>query len=163
MVYDWYFLCSFRSSNFNTLNIFLFLILVGCSDGSEEQVFQNEKMVGCDGSFTRSNFRSACADGWHVATASDYFQYGGKTVGPNKDRFVDVAWDSSGRETSLDNWQGYYDCYNSGGWDRLCHTSNCYWVSTSQQCGLHVADNSYGRSYGCHCYSSQKGVICVKN
>ena len=122
-------------------------------------------MVGCDGSFTRSNFRSACADGWHVATASDYFQYGGKTVQPNNVRFIDVAWDSSGRETSLDNYQGYYDCSSSGNWNGLCHTSSCAWVSRGRQCRLSFANHVYGQAYGCHCSSSnsQSGVVCVKD
>ena len=122
-------------------------------------------MVGCDGSFTRSNFRSACADGWHVATASDYFQYGGKTVQPNNNRFVDVAWDSSGRETSMDNQQGYYDCSSSNGWQGVCHWSPCIWYSTNSQSELYFVDHNYGRGYGSHCgyVSWEMGVVCAKN
>ena len=143
---------------------FVFL-LAGCKDESEEQVFQNEKMVGCDGSFTRSTFRSACSEGWHVATASDYHQYGGKTVRPNKKRWIDVAWDSSGRETSLDNYQGYYNSGCGSGWYGLGHASYCFWLSSSSSCGLVFSNMSYGSSYGDRYWNSNpaEGVVCVKN
>merc|ERR1712142_910051 len=135
----------------------------GCSDGSVEQVFQINTMVGCDGSYSRSSFRDACSSGWHVATASDYFKYGGKTVRPTQTRFVDVTWDSSGKETSLDNWQGYYDSSNTGGWDSLSN-SDCIWVSRDEQCTLSFVDHNYGSSYGCHCRgSNSQGVVCVKD
>ena len=136
--------------------------LVGCSDGSDDQIFQENRMVGCDGSYTKSNFRSACSEGWHVATASDYFKYGGKTVVPNKARFVDVTWDSMGKETSLENLQGYYDSSNAGVWDGLRKNNNCKWSSINEQCFLSFVDKEYGKSYGCHCRGSDKqGVICV--
>ena len=143
---------------------FVFL-LAGCKDESEEQVFQNEKMVGCDGSFTRSTFRSACSEGWHVATASDYHQYGGKTVRPNKKRWIDVAWDSSGRETSLDNYLGYYNRHCASNWHGVRHTSNCFWVSCTERCGLAFSNMSYGSSRGGHCNreNEAKGVVCVKD
>jgi len=136
----------------------------GCSDGSVEQVFQINTMVGCDGSYSRSSFRDACSSGWHVATASEYFKYGGKTVRPTQTRFVDVTWDSSGKETSLDNWQGYFDSSNSGGWDSLRKNSDCIWVSRDEQCTLSFVDHNYGSSYGCHCRGSDvQGVVCVKD
>ena len=120
-------------------------------------------MVGCDGSYTISNFRSACSEGWHVATASEYFKYGGKTVVPNQPRFVDVTWDSMGKETSLENLQGYYDSSNSGVWDSLTkRDNNCKWSSINEQCTLSFVDKEYGKSYGCHCRGKDKqGVVCV--
>ena len=136
----------------------------GCSDGSIEQVFQIFKMVGCDGRYTRSSFRLACSSGWHVATASEYFKFGGKTVIPTTRRFVDVTWDSSGKETSLDNWQGYYDSSNSGVWNSISKNSDCLWSSTNEQCTLSFVDKHYGQSYGCHCRgSNSQGVVCVKD
>ena len=123
-------------------------------------------MVGCDGIYTKRNFRSACSVGWHVARASDYFSYGGKTVKPNKPRFVDVTWDSTGKETSLDNWQGYYDRSNSAGWQAVSKSNYCIWMSSdATSCYLSFIDHDYGKAYGCHCSyeSSAKGVICVKD
>jgi len=68
-------------------NIFYLMTIAseGCADGTVEQIFSNV-MVGCDGSYTRYNFRSACSGGWLVATASDYFANGGTSVVPNADR-----------------------------------------------------------------------------
>ena len=136
--------------------------LIGCSDGSDEQVFQTNKMVGCDGSYTRSNFRTACAEGWHVATAAEYFEYGGKKIVPTATRFVDVTWDSMGREISLDSWQGYFNKGSDGGWNGLLQNDYCMWVSTASRCYLSFVNHDYGRSYGCHCWSNIQGVICVK-
>ena len=142
-------------------------VIAGCSIGNEAQIFQKYKMVGCNGDYAKTTFRSACSDGWHVATASDYYAFGGKTVAPDKIRFVDVTWDSAGKETSLDNWQGYYDSSSArAGWQSLSHNSYCLWVSRpTKECYLSFINADYGESYGCHCYdeSSVKGVVCVKN
>ena len=123
-------------------------------------------MVGCDGSFDRNTFRTGCSLGWHVATASEYFSFGGKSTRPNKSRFVDVTWDALGRETSLDNYQKYYDSSNGAGWQSLSKTSgDCFWLSRSNQCHLSFSNSDYGKSYGCHCYNrnTPEGVICVKD
>lgn len=134
----------------------------GCNDGSVEQEFTSNVMVGCDGSYTMSNFRSACAPGWHVANASEYFSYGGTSVRPNANRWIDVTWDSSGRETSLDNFAGYYDLSNGAGWQSLSQSSGCRWVSSAQECHLSFIDRDYGKMWGCHCRgSTQMGVVCV--
>ena len=139
------------------------LNLIGCSDGSDDQVFQANKMIGCDGSYTRSNFRTACAEGWHVATASDYFEYGGKTIVPTSTRFIDVTWNSAGRETSLDNFQSYYNHYNTGGFGGPGVSPGCMWLSENSLCYLRFINHDYGRGYGCHCrYSNSNGVVCVK-
>jgi len=139
----------------------------GCRKGGNFQTFQENKMVGCDGDYTNSTFRTACAVGWHVATATDYFKYGGTEIKPSTDRWVDVTWDSNGYETSLDNWEGYYDCGKSGGWDGLCKSDNCIWVSTEERCTLSFVDNDYGESYGCHCRGGDiwgsQGVVCAKD
>ena len=70
-------------------------------------------MVGCDGAYTKDDFRTACSAGWHVATATDYYKFGGKIVVPSNPRWIDVAWDAKGRETSLDNWQGFFPFSNN--------------------------------------------------
>ena len=154
-------------------------IVSGCADGSEDQIFRENMMVGCDGAYTKTNFRDACATGWHVATATEYHTYGGKTVVPTKARWVDVAWDFEGKETSLDNWEGYYPISNNiDNWyqfftieESLDQTSiqaynnsqplrqdmSCIWVSTNEKCKLpfisndYFAGSVYGTSYGCHC------------
>ena len=139
---------------------------VGCADGNEDQIFKSKKMVGCDGIFTRDTFRSACSVGWRVAKASDYFAYGGKTVQPTKWRFIDVAWDSTGKETSLDNWQGYFDTSCNAGLQSVNRTNYCLWLSgNSSTCYLSFIDHDYGKAYGRHCNeeSSAKGVVCVKS
>ena len=123
-------------------------------------------MVGCDGNFDTDTFRTGCSLGWHVATASEYFSFGGKSTRPNKRRIVDVTWDAVGKETSLDNYQKYYDKSSSAGWQGLAkHNSNCFWLSANTQCHLSFSNLNYGKSYGCHCYyeSHFKGVICVKD
>ena len=145
-------------------------------------------MVGCDGDYTKDNFRSACASGWHVATASDYYQYGGKTVAPTKARWIDVAWNSQGKETSLDNWQGFFPLSNNlGSWYTtsyvvpqtneivLYKSISCVWVSVNEQCKLAFGSQSaypyrlhiYGKSYGCHCrgngINGTHGVVCAKD
>lgn len=143
-------------------------ILSGCADGSEDQIFQTGVMVGCDGAFVRADFETACGTGWHPANPNEYFTYGGKTVQPTTDRWVDTAWTASGQDTSLKNWQGYYDCSNGGGgWDGICQNGDCTWISdASEQCELTFTTHHYGVSHGCHCRggnpnSSPKGVICV--
>ena len=150
------------------------MILVGCTDGSIEQVFQDGTMLGCDGNYNIDNFREACTAGWNVATAREYFAYGGKTVRPNAERWVDVTWDANGLETSLENWTGHYDCSNGAGWDQVCHSDSCTWLSTwypadheNEECALTFANFEYGKSYGCHCMdgdpkTTYRGVICVK-
>ena len=124
-------------------------------------------MVGCDGNVDRNTFRSVCSAGWHVATASEYFLFGGKSTLPNKGRFVDVTWDALGKETSLDNYQGYFDSRNATGWQGLSKRTGdyCFWLSIDNQCYLSFMNSDYGKSYGCHCYSTSnaKGVICVKD
>ena len=122
-------------------------------------------MVGCDGAFTRNNFRTACSLGWHVATASDYYSFGGKTVVPTERRFVDVTWDSSGKEISLDYWEGYHDSSNGGGWDSLAKNDYCIWLSYNARCNLSFSNKDYGQIYGCHCQreSNAHGVVCVQD
>ena len=142
--------------------------MLGCADGSEGQIFENNKMVGCDGRFTKDNFRTGCSSRWHVATASDYYSYGGKTVQPNLPRFVDVTWDSSGKETSLDNWKGYYPFTSSDGdWIIVLAGGDCgcCWLSANMTCGLIFINKNYGRSYGCDCLSEESsgGVVCVRD
>ena len=153
-------------NNFNVKYLFLYTLETGCSDESEDQVFKENKMVGCDGNFDRNTFRTGCSLGWHVATASEYFLLGGKSTRPNKGRFVDVTWDALGKETSLDNHQKYYDSSNSAGWQKLAKRGiDCFWLSIDNQCHLSFMNSDYGKSYGCHCYTNTdaKGVICVKN
>ena len=143
-------------------------------------------MVGCDGPYTKDDFRSACALGWHVATATDYHKFGGKTVPPTAPRWVDVAWDSKGRETSLENWQGFFPISNSiyhwydnyGLVTPLRQDESCIWVSINETCKLNFVtfddeyarntiSNTYGCSYGCHCrgngINGTHGVVCVKD
>ena len=140
---------------------------IGCSDGSEDQTF-SANMVACDGSYKKADYETACAKGWHPANPNEYFTYGGKTVSPNKIRWVDTAWDSSGKDTTLKNWQGWFDSSNGAGWNGLSKNSSCTWVSTSEQCYLTFANHDYGKSYGCHCRGGNpnttgRGVICVKD
>ena len=140
-------------------------------------------MVGCDGAYTKNDFRSACASGWHVATATDYHKYGGSIVVPSSPRWVDVAWDAQGREMSLDDWQGFFPISNNiDRWYEDDFTANpmrqddsCIWLSINEQCKLTFANhdryglrsNTYGTSYGCHCrgdgINGTYGVICVKD
>jgi hypothetical protein len=140
----------------------------GCADGSEDQVFSSATMVGCNGSYTKSNFETACGSGWHPANPNEYFTYGGKTVSPTAERWVDTAWDASGKDVSLKNWNGYYDCSNGAGWNGVCSNGDCTWLSTTEQCYLTFVDADYGLSYGCHCRggnpnSTGRGVICVND
>ena len=149
-------------------------------------------MVGCDGAYTKDDFRTACSAGWHVATATDYYKYGGKIVAPTTPRWIDVAWNSKGRETSLDNWQGFFPMANnvdsltleSSGlifnlpnyYNPLRQDESCIWVSTNEQCKLVFSTDgtslsgssfSYGAGYGCHCrgngINGTHGVVCVKD
>ena len=140
----------------------------GCADGSEDQVFTSGTMVGCNGSYTKGDFETACGAGWHPANPNEYFSYGGKTVSPTAERWVDTAWDASGKDISLKNWSGYYDCSNGAGWNGVCNNSDCTWLSTTEQCHLNFVDTDYGQSYGCHCRggnpnSTGHGVICVND
>jgi len=140
---------------------------VACADGNAEQEF-SKNMYGCNGSFTAPNIDKACAKGWHPANPNEYFSYGGKTVKPNVDRWVDTAWASNGKDTSIKNWQGHYDCSNSAGWQGVCKNSNCTWLSRAESCHLTFVNHNYGQSWGCHCRggnpnSSGRGVICVRN
>ena len=140
---------------------------LGCSDGTVDQTFTDGKMVGCDGSYTRHNFQSACSAGWHAATSAEYFALGGQTTAPTKDRWVDVTWDSTGQETGLANWNGYYDSSNGAGWNGVSSSSNCVWVSKNEQCYLSFSNKDYGKAYGCHCRgngaSGVHGTVCVKD
>ena len=140
---------------------------VACADGNAEQTFSNV-MFGCNGSFTSANIEKACAKGWHPANPNEYFAYGGKSVKPNVDRWVDTAWDAQGKDTSIKNWTGQYDCSNGAGWNGLCKNSDCTWLSRAESCHLTFVNHDYGQSWGCHCRggnpnSSAKGVICVRN
>jgi hypothetical protein len=138
----------------------------GCADGSVEQVFQSNVMVGCNGAYTRHNFRGACSDGWHVARASEYFSFGGRSVKPKTMRWVDVTWDIRGYETSLDNYAYRYDSSNGPSFNGLSSTTSCVWVSVNIWCYLSFVDKDYGGGYGCHCYgklSGNYGVVCVSD
>ena len=137
---------------------------IGCSDGTVDQTFTDGKMVGCDGSYTRHNFQSACSTGWHAATSAEYFALGGQTTAPTKDRWVDVTWDSTGQETGLANWNGYYDSSNGAGWNGVSSNSNCVWVSKNEQCYLSFSNKDYGKAYGCHCRGGNAhGTVCTKD
>ena len=143
-------------------------ITTGCADGSDDQVFQQNVMVGCDGSFTGFQLANACAPGWHPANPNEYFSYGGKSVSPSQMRWVDTAWNSQGHDVPMAQWTGHYDCSNQSGWNGVCSSGNCTWVSTTEQCYLTFVDHDYGYSYGCHCRggapgSSHHGVMCVKD
>ena len=141
---------------------------VGCSDGSAEETWSVD-MVGCDGSFLKSNFTSACSTGWHPANANEYATYGGKTKAPSKIYWVDTAWDAAGKDTSLANWDGHYDSSNGAGWNGLSQNSDCTWIaSPSEACYLSFANHDYGQLKGCHCRggnpnSTGHGVVCVRN
>ncbi len=140
----------------------------GCADGTADQVFQAGVMVACNGSFLGTQIASACGPGWHPANPNEYFTYGGKTVKPNQLRWVDTAWNSAGHDVPLSQWQGYYDCSNGAGWNGICTSSNCTWVSSDEQCYLTFVDHDYGYSYGCHCRggnptNTTHGVICVND
>ena len=140
-------------------------------------------MVGCDGAYTKDDFRTACSAGWHVATATDYYKYGGKIVNPTTPRWIDVAWNSKGHETSLDNWQGFFPMannvdsvtlensietftfYSKNYYNPLRQDESCIWVSINEQCklvftpGMGIVNldenaNAYGTGYGCHCRGS---------
>jgi len=165
---------------------------LGCSDGTDEQVFDRNMMVGCDGAYTRNDFRTACSAGWHVATATEYYKYGGKIVVPSTPRWIDVAWDSKGQETSLDNWEGFFPMANDvdsatqeyaesgvqsqNYYNPLKKDESCIWVSTNEKCKLVFTSgfrinneiaNNYGTGYGCHCrgngINGTHGVVCVKD
>ena len=145
------------------MSIYLHIGL-GCSDGTVDQTFTDGKMVGCDGSYTRHNFQSACSAGWHAATAAEYFAFGGQTTAPTKDRWVDVTWDSTGQETGLANWNGYFDRSNSGGWTGVSSSSTCFWISTNETCHLSFSNKDYGKAYGCHCRGGNTyGTVCAKD
>ena len=124
------------------------MYIAGCADGSDEQIFQVGKMVGCYGNYNIRNFREGCSVGWRVATATDYFSNGGTTVVPNEARWVDVTWTSNGYETSLENCQGYYDSRNNASWNSVTSSSDCTWVSINEQCTLSFINKDYGKSYG---------------
>jgi len=143
-------------------------ITVGCADGSEDQIFQANVMVACNGSWYGHEIAQACAAGWHPANPNEYFSYGGKTVVPNQIRWVDTAWNGQGFDVPMAQWSGNYDCSNGAGWDGVCWVDYCTWVSTSEQCYLTFVNHNYGYSYGCHCRGgnpneTQRGVICVKD
>lgn len=140
---------------------------IACADGTAEQKF-SDHMYGCDGNYTSLNIETACAKGWHPANPNEYFSYGGVTVKPTQLRWVDTAWDAQGKDTSIKNWQGYYDTSNSGGWNGLSKNNDCTWVSSTEQCSLAFVNHTYGQSYGCHCRggvptTTQRGVVCVKD
>ncbi|MCB9738270.1 MAG: DUF4215 domain-containing protein [Deltaproteobacteria bacterium] len=141
---------------------------VGCADGTEDFKWNGE-MVACDGNFLRSNFETACANGWHPANANEYATYGGKSKAPNKIYWVDTAWDSQGKDTSLKNWAGFYDSSNGAGWNNLSQNSDCTWIaSPSEACYLSFSNHDYGQLKGCHCRggnpnSTGHGVVCVQN
>ena len=143
-------------------------ITVGCADGSEDQIFQANVMVACNGSWYGHQIAQACAPGWHPANPNEYFTYGGKTVSPNQIRWVDTAWNAQGYDVPIAQWDGHYDCSNGSGWDGVCWIDYCTWVSSSEQCYLTFVNHDYGYSYGCHCRgdnpnTTKHGVICVKN
>ncbi len=140
----------------------------GCADGSADQIFQSNVMVGCDGSFLGPQIALACGPGWHPANANEYFSYGGKTNQVSVLRWVDTAWDSQGKDVPLAQWQGYYDCSNSAGWNGLCSSNDCSWLSHTSECTLTFSNHDYGKSWGCHCRGGNPnitphGVICVNN
>lgn len=101
--------------------------------------------------------------------------WGGKVGGvkPNQNRWVDVTWDSTGKETSLANWAGWYSCSNTAAYLENspgvpCHSSDCTWVSHTimSNCMLSFVDRTVGKAYGCHCYggnpwTSNLGVVCA--
>ena len=127
-------------------------------------------MFGCDGNYNSNNFREACTEGWAVATAAQYLAYGGATVQPNAERWIDATWDSNGYETSLENWSGHTACSNSGSYTSVCviGVGTCSWISKNEICSLSFRDNHYGDVYGCFCRggdpnTNNRGVICVKN
>jgi len=143
-------------------------ITVGCADGSEDQIFQQGVMVGCNGNWLGDQIAQACAAGWHPANPNEYFSYGGKNVVPDQIRWVDTAWNAQGYDVPLAQWAGHYDCSNSAGWHGVCASGNCTWVSKSESCYLTFVNHDYGKSWGCHCRggnpnSSQHGVVCVKD
>ena len=140
---------------------------IACSDGSAEQKF-SDVMYGCDGSYTSVTLTTACSKGWHPANPNEYVTYGGKTVQPTKDRWVDTAWDAAGKDTALKNWAGHYACSNGVNWSGLCKNSNCTWLSRAQKCYLTFTSHAYGQIWGCHCSggvptTTGRGVICVRN
>ncbi|MEY3012956.1 MAG: hypothetical protein RIT45_1691 [Pseudomonadota bacterium] len=139
---------------------------IGCKDGSVEVQWSAE-MVGCNGNFVLSNYETACSTGWHPANANEYATYGGKTKAPNAIYWVDTAWDSAGKDTSLKNWQGYYDSSNGAGWNGLSKNNDCTWIaSPTEACYLSFSNHDYGPLKGCHCRggnpnSTGHGVVCV--
>ncbi len=140
----------------------------GCADGSADQIFQTNVMVGCDGNYLGTQLASACGPGWHPANPNEYFSYGGKTTPVTQTRWVDTTWNSQGYDAPLEQSTGYYDCSNGQGWNGVCKTSICTWVSYHDQCYLTFVNHDYGKSYGCHCRggdpkSNHHGVICVNN
>ena len=138
---------------------------IGCADNTAEQTF-SASMVGCNGAYTKANFETACAKGWHPANANEYATYGGATQVPNDTRWIDSAWDAAGKDISLKSWTGNYNCSNSAGWGGLCKNNDCTWVSyAAQACDLAFTTHDYGVLKGCHCRggdpnSTGHGVVC---
>src|SRR5262245_3088892 len=49
-----------------------------CADGSDDQVYTGNAMVGCDGLATQCDAATLCSPSWHMCTYEEYADRGGK-------------------------------------------------------------------------------------
>jgi len=59
-----------------------------CADGTTDQVYLPDGMVGCNGNMDQCTAAALCGAGWHLCTYSEYASRGGATISPSTTRWI---------------------------------------------------------------------------